>query len=208
MPKPPIGKKQGKFTYGDYCTWGEDERWELIEGVPYDITPAPLRVHSTIAGGILKQLLPFFDGKSCEVHFAPFDVRLPKGKEGDEKVDTVVQPDILVVCDEKKLDEKGCRGAPDLVIEIFSPSSASRDAVLKRRIYEKHGVREYWTVDPANRIVYLYSRTESGEFGKMVVFGDADVIKDPLFPGLEIDLKRVFPKLPPRVVKESPRKYL
>ena len=207
MPRETTRSKK-KYTYSDYCSWGDEERWELIEGVPFDMTPAPLRVHSNIAMGILKQLFPYFEGKPCEVHAAPFDVRLPRGNETDGKVDTVVQPDILVICDEKKLDEKGCRGAPDLVIEILSPSTASKDAVLKRRIYEKHGVREFWTVDPANRIVYLYSRNEAGEFGKPDTFGDSEIIKDPLFPGLEIDLKRVFPKLPPRVVKESPRKSL
>ncbi|MBF0500350.1 MAG: Uma2 family endonuclease [Candidatus Riflebacteria bacterium] len=196
-----------RFTYGDYCTWPEDERWELIDGVPFDMTPAPSRQHSKISGSLFYQFYNFFSGKPCEVHNAPFDVRLPRNKEPDDKIDTVVQPDILVVCDEKKLDDKGCRGAPDLVVEIISPSTASRDNITKKALYEKHGVKEYWLVSPTDRLVTIYRLEPDGEFGKSIIFCDTDKIEVPLFPGLEIDLTSVFPALP-RIVRESPRKYL
>ena len=120
----------------------------------------------------------------------------------------MVQPDILVVCDEKKLDDKGCRGAPDLVVEVLSPSTAPKDHITKKRLYEKHGVKEYWLISPIDRIVTLYRRESAAEFGPAQIFIDTDIIKIELFPGLEIDLAKVFPTLPPRVVRESPRKYL
>ncbi|MFZ2959495.1 MAG: Uma2 family endonuclease [Candidatus Ozemobacteraceae bacterium] len=196
-----------RFTYGNYCTWPENERWELIDGVPFDMTPAPSRQHSYISGNLAFLLHKFFLGKPCEVHNAPFDVRLPRNNEPDDEVETVVQPDILVVCDEKKLDEKGCRGAPDLVIEIISPSTASKDHITKKHLYEKHGVKEYWLISPGDRLVTIYQLESNRKFGIPRVFGDTDKIEVALFNGLEIDLTSVFPLLP-RIVRESPCKYL
>ena len=202
-------KQAGRpFTYADYCSWPEDERWEVIEGVAYDMSPAPARVHADLSMALLDQLLHFFREKPCRVYHAPFDVRFPNGKEPDDKVQTVVQPDILVVCDEKKLDDKGCRGAPDLVIEILSPSTASKDHIVKRCLYETHGVREYWIVDPINRLVTIYSRNPEGRFEAPAIHADPEKVKLGLFPELEIDLEKVFPPKPPRVVKESPARYL
>jgi len=196
-----------RFTYADYCSWPEEERWELIDGVAFCMSPAPARIHSLVSMGLLKQLLPFFDGRPCEVHAAPFDVRLPTGGEPDGEIMTVVQPDILIVCDEQKLDDKGCRGGPDLVIEILSPSTASRDCIRKRALYEKHGIREYWLMDPANRIVTVYTLNSEGRFDIPFMYAESDVIEVSLFPGLRIDLTRVFP-FQPKVVKESPGRYL
>ena len=112
-------KRTAGATYGEYATWPEDGRWELIDGIVYDMTPGPGTLHQGISTKLLAMIFLFFSEGSCEVFHAPFDVRLPKKNEPDEKVNTVVQPDILVVCDPEKLDEKGCRGAPDLVIEIL-----------------------------------------------------------------------------------------
>jgi len=205
---PQTKKNSGRrFTYGDYCSWPEDERWEVIEGVPFDMTPAPSRLHSLISGALEAVIRPFFADKSCEVHDAPFDVRLPLNDEPDEEVLTVVQPDILVVCDEKKLDDKGCRGAPDLIIEILSPSTASKDCIKKKALYEKHGVKEFWIVDPTNRIVTVYSIQPDHLFGKPIIYGEGDTVKICLFPGLEVDLGKVFPTQP-RIIRESPAKYL
>ena len=156
---PNLARKLGgRFTYGDYRSWSEEDRWELIDGVAYDMTPAPARIHADLSMALLKQLLAYFEGKPCKVYYAPFDVRLPEGNEPDDEIETVVQPDLLVVCDDKKLDDKGCRGAPDLVIEILSPATASKDCILKRALYEKHGVREFWLVDPANAWQRLFPR--------------------------------------------------
>lgn len=202
-----VSTSDRRFTYGDYLTWPENQRCELIDGVIYDMTPAPSRTHSNISIAILRQLLPFFEGKPCEVHNAPFDVRLPVGQEPDDEIATVVQPDILVVCDQVKLDEKGCRGAPDLVIEILSPSTASKDHIVKRWVYERHGVKEYWLVSPTDRIVIIYHLDGNGVYGKPDVHGDDATVAVALFPGLSIDLAKVFPALP-QVVREPPTTYL
>lgn len=195
-----------KYTYADYCSWPDDERWELIDGVPYDMTPAPSRLHADLSIALLRQLLPYFDGKTCKVYDAPFDVRLPKSQEADDRVNSVVQPDILIICDPQKLDDKGCRGAPDLVIEIPSPSTASKDHIKKRRLYEKHGVKEYWLLSPTDRILTVYHLVGKSLFGKPDVFDDTDVVEVKLFPGLTINLAKVFPPLP-KIVRQSPPRY-
>lgn len=203
----PATQPHAEFTYADYLTWPDEERWEIIDGVAYDMTPPPLRVHQRILLRLAFFLEGFFEGKSCEVNISPFDVRIPEKDEEDEKIRTVVQPDISVVCNPEKLDDQGCRGAPDLVIEILSPSTASYDAIVKRRRYERAGVKEYWLVDPANRIVTALKRQPDGTFGRVAYSSADDHLATDLFPGLDIDLSRVFPPLPPRVVRNSPRSY-
>lgn len=152
-------------TYADYLGWPEDARYELIDGVAYLMAPAPTLNHQDIAGEIYFQLRRSLAGKSCRTFIAPVDVRLPKAAEADEQIDTVVQPDVLVVCDPAKLNRRGIRGAPDFVLEVLSPATASHDHVLKRRVYERAGVKEYWLVHPADRIVTIY-RLLNGEYGK------------------------------------------
>ncbi|MBI4778090.1 Uma2 family endonuclease, partial [Candidatus Desantisbacteria bacterium] len=125
-------KKEERFTYGDYLKWPDDQRWELIDGVAYDMSPAPSRKHQKVVGELFAQFHSYLKDKSCEVYVAPFDVRLPEVDEGvaplaaDEEIITVVQPDIVVVCDRDKLDDRGGRGAPDIVIEILSPWTAKQ----------------------------------------------------------------------------------
>ena len=134
---------QETYTYGDYLRWDDGERWELIDGVAYNMTPAPNRRHQAILRELSYQFTAFLAGKPCEVYFSPFDVRLPEHNEKDEEVTTVVQPDLVVICDPDKLDDRGCRGAPDLVNEILSPSTSRKDMKTKLELYEKRGVREY-----------------------------------------------------------------
>jgi Uma2 family endonuclease len=152
-------------TYADYVSWPEDVRYELIDGRAYLMAPAPSLEHQDVAGEIYRQLSNTLEGKPCRPFIAPVDVRLPKANELDEQIDTVVQPDVLVVCDESKLDRRGVRGAPDFVVEVLSSSTASHDHVLKRRVYERAGVREYWLVHPIDRMVTIY-RLLDGEYGK------------------------------------------
>lgn len=152
-------------TYADYLTWPEDVRYELIDGIAYLMAPAPTLEHQDVAGEIYRQLANALRDKSCRAFIAPVDVRLPKAGEADESIDTVVQPDVLVVCDESKLDRRGVRGAPDLVVEVLSPATASHDHLIKRRVYERAGVREYWLVHPLDRIITIYRLTD-GEYGK------------------------------------------
>lgn len=153
-----------RHTYGDYLKWLEETRYELIDGVAYAMVPAPTRRHQEVLGELFRQLANALRGHPCRALIAPFDVRLPRGEEADETIDTVVQPDLSVVCDPQKLDERGCRGAPDWVVEMLSPATAGHDHILKRAVYERAGVREYWLVHPVDRIVTVY-RLEGGRYG-------------------------------------------
>jgi len=156
------------YTYSDYLLWDDDKRRELIDGVPY-LMSAPTRKHQKILGNLHIQFASLLKGKPCEVYFAPFDVRL----NADTLDNTVVQPDLLVVCDREKLDEAGCIGAPDLVVEVLSPSTSRHDRILKFKTYLKCGIREYWIIDPvnetlevhvlmgANYITYPYAHTDN-----------------------------------------------
>ncbi|MFH0803329.1 MAG: Uma2 family endonuclease [bacterium] len=190
----PLSKKEEKFTYGDYRSWPDEERWELIEGVPYDMTPAPSVSHQRILVELTKQFAVYLTGRPCEVFMAPFDVRLPVGDEKDEEIETVVQPDLVVVCDPTKLDEKGCRGTPDLVIEITSPATARRDQREKFLLYEKAGVKEYWIVNPTDKIVTVFILNENVKYGRPEIYSDEDSIRVGLFSGdLVIDLEPAFP---------------
>lgn len=149
-----------RFTYAEYLDWTGDERWELIEGEAF-LVPSPGRRHQEIVVALLVQIAAFLesdDGQrtGCRVYVAPFDVRLPKNDEPDGEITTVVQPDLAVICDPAKLDRAGCRGAPDWVIEVLSPATAARDLSRKRDLYEEHGVREYWIVDPDARTLLAH----------------------------------------------------
>jgi len=141
-----------RFTYADYESWDDENRYELIDGVAYMMS-APSTAHQSILGEFYRQLANFLVGKSCKVFLSPYDVCLTG--LGDED-DTVVQPDILVVCDDSKIDKKRCNGAPDMVIEILSPSTSKRDLFIKLEKYENAGVREYWIVDPDAKSVHVH----------------------------------------------------
>ena len=179
-------RKETRYTYADYCDWPDDERWELIDGVPYAMSPAPSQAHQSILGAIFNQLYGFLDGKPCKVFLAPFDVRL----NADTHDNTVVQPDILVVCDDDKLDGKGVVGAPDLVVEILSPSTALKDKTLKFDKYLKAGVREYWIVDPEINVV----STHVLENGRYYTVAYTETASMPVYvlDGCTIDLGKVF----------------
>lgn len=174
-----------RHTYRDYLQWPEDIRYELIDGVAYAMT-APNRRHQEVLLELARQVANALQGHPCRAFIAPFDVRLPKGNEADEEIDTVVQPDLCVVCDPTKLDERGCRGAPDWVVEVLSPATAGHDHILKRTVYERAGVREYWLVHPIDRIVTVY-RLQSGRFGVPEVRELEGRQAVAVLPGIEID---------------------
>ncbi|MFZ2960141.1 MAG: Uma2 family endonuclease [Candidatus Ozemobacteraceae bacterium] len=193
MGLPSTIKNDQKYTYKDYFAFPEDERWELIDGEAYCMTPAPKTLHQEILSNVHGFLWNFFQGKPCKVFPAPFDVRFPKKPdEPDEETDTVLQPDIVVICDKSKLDEAGARGAPDLVIEILSYSSTSRDFIKKRRVYERAGVKEYWIVVPWNRAVVIHRLGPSGQFDNVETI-DSKTLVSPSFPDLSIPLNKIFP---------------
>ncbi|MGH8116630.1 MAG: Uma2 family endonuclease, partial [Rhodanobacteraceae bacterium] len=160
-----LAKRDEKHhTYADYLRWPEDVRYELIDGVAYAMA-GPDLAHQEIVGDVYRQLANALEGQPCRAFVAPFDVRLPRPGQDDAETDTVVQPDVMVVRDPAKLDRRGVRGAPDLVVEVLSPSTAGHDQVLKRRVYERAGVREFWLVHPGDRIVTIY-RLQGGAYGK------------------------------------------
>ena len=169
----PTSKNATKKTYGDYLAWPEGTRVEIIEGETVDMGPIPSRRHQEVSGNIFASLHFQLRGSSCKVYHAPFDVRLPEENEPDEKCATVVQPDIAVVCDPAKLDDRGCKGAPDIVFEIVSPSSASTDHIAKLALYEKHGVGEYWIIHPEHRIVMRRVLGKNGKYMDVEVFDKA-----------------------------------
>jgi Uma2 family endonuclease len=183
-------------TYADLRQWVGDIRWELIDGQAHAMT-GPSWQHQSVTMGLAAQLLTYFRAHGCRVLPAPFDVRLPRGDEPDDAIDTVVQPDISVVCDPSKLDARGCRGAPDLVIEILSPSTAARDQLTKRALYERHGVREYWIVHPIDRIITIHRRGSEGGFEAPELFETRGSLVIAGFAGLTIDWDEAFADVPP-----------
>ncbi|MCD6397425.1 MAG: Uma2 family endonuclease [Spirochaetaceae bacterium] len=189
------------FSYKDYLSWtAENERWELIDGIAYDMIPAPTRKHQGISRNIARILSNYLEDKDCSVYAAPFDVRLPVGFQTDNEIDTVVQPDISVFCDQDKLDNKGAVGAPDLVIEILSPSTAVKDLREKFFLYEKVGVKEYWIVDPANETLTVYILDKKGKYPRGKVYAGEDKFQVGIFKDLEINMEDIF--------KDKPKKKL
>ena len=176
------------YTYADYCAWDDSRRWELIDGAAYAMSPSPSRGHQAITGEIFGQLREFLKGKPCKVFIAPFDVRL----NADGADDIVVQPDILVVCDESKLDGgNGVVGAPDFIAEILSPSSLKHDWIMKKRLYLRSGVREYWIVDPDAKMVTAHVLRDGGYMSYTYDEHDAAVPVEVL-SGCAINLTDVF----------------
>ncbi|UHA72392.1 Uma2 family endonuclease [Paenibacillus sp. 481] len=177
-----------RYTYADIQEW--DGRWELIYDVPYNMTPAPSTEHQRILGSLYFELRSFLKGTKCEPFVAPFDVRL--SEEGEyHSPDHVCQPDISVICNPEQIDEKGVRGAPKLVIEILSPSTALKDRNEKFKLYEKYGVAEYWIVDPTHLTIEVYG-FEEGSYRKREVFGKEDRLRSFALHEFTIHLAEVF----------------
>lgn len=178
-------------TYGEYLNWPDEEHYELIDGVAYvREPPASLRSHQEVVGELYHQLRLALQGKSARAYVAPFDVRLPEGGEADDRIVTVVQPDVIMVNDHSKLDERGMRGAPDWVAEVLSPSTSSHDQTVKLPAYERAGVREVWLVQPADRILTIY-RLEGGCYGRPIVLGLKGRTAISAIPGVSIDWDRL-----------------
>jgi Uma2 family endonuclease len=189
-PMGPTAEKMGNgFTYTDYVRWPDDERWEIISGEAYAMTPAPSIRHQEISGYLYSLLAQFFKGRDCKPFYAPTDVVF------DEQ--NIVQPDLLVVCDKNKITEKNIQGAPDLVVEILSPSTAVKDKREKRALYERFGVREYLIVYPAEELMEHFVLSD-GRYGTAEVFGWDEILSLAIFPELALNLWEVFDKQPPQ----------
>ncbi len=182
------------YTYADYAMWKFEERLELIKGKIFKMSPAPGVNHQRIVVNILRPLANFLFQKQCEVFVAPFDVRLVRAEDNDRKGETVVQPDICVICDEAKVaDQRSCIGAPDLVVEILSPGNNTKEIKIKYNLYEEFGVKEYWVVYPEEQSLLQYVLGKEGKFvteGRALTVGDK--ITTPVLPGFEMTLDDVF----------------
>lgn len=183
-----------RYSFADLLTWEEDGQMELLSGQVVMMAP-PLRSHQEVSGELFRQLANFLEGKRCRVYAAPFAVRLFE-KEGDapEDVDTVVEPDITVVCDTGKLDKYGCKGAPELVIEVLSPSTRRHDRLVKLELYQRAGVAEYWLVDPENQSVQVLLLGKEGYLLPHEDYGRRDIAKVNVLEGCFIELEKVFPE--------------
>ncbi|MGA2547406.1 MAG: Uma2 family endonuclease [Rectinemataceae bacterium] len=189
---------QERFTYRHYRTWPDSERWEIIDGHAWAMSPAPKSRHQALVWKLSSLIYNFLKGKPCRAYPAPFDVLLPRGNEDDDEVDTIVQPDISVFCDKSKITERGARGAPDLVVEILSPSTSKKDLKDKFELYEKHGVREYWVIDPSAWSVWVYrlgsgDRFDEGELKERL--GDTSPIASAVLEGFVVDPMELFADL-------------
>jgi len=189
----PVERQKQKYSYKDYLEWDDDGRWEIIEGLVFDMTPAPSVKHQGVLMELSRQFANYLIDKKCRVFTAPLDVILPESSENSEDIYNVVQPDLIVVCDLEKLDEKGCRGAPDLVVEILSPSTVQKDMKLKLGLYESHGVREYWIIHPSDKTLMVLLLGRNRRYGRPQIYSDKDRVMPGLFHGeLVIDLEAVF----------------
>ena len=178
-------RKDRTFTYADYLSWGEEIRCELIGGVVHMLA-APTWEHQRISMRLSRQLSNYLDGTPCEVFAAPFDVRLNAlGRD-----DTVLQPDLAVICDHSKLSGTGCVGAPDMIIEILSPSTAGKDCLIKLNWYLEAGVHECWLVDPDSKSLRIYIMKDTGCV--TVAYAEKDTVPVYVLDGCEIDLSQVF----------------
>lgn len=193
------------FSYHDYLQWDE-ERWEIIDGVVYDMSPAPSRWHQKISGDLFAKIHAQLADSPCEVYHAPLDVRLTEiANAEDDDITTVVQPDIVVVCEQEKLDDRGCIGAPDLVVEILSPATASKDLKVKRDLYEKHGVKEYWIVHPLDKFFMVYTLDENRLYQKSAIFTEDDIISSSAVAPVRIQLEDIFGKVATKNTTSPPK---
>jgi Uma2 family endonuclease len=184
-----------RYTYADYLTWMDDVRRELFDGFIKLMKPAPSRRHQELSVNLTVLLGAFLIHKKCKLYHAPSDVRFPKNKssKSDKQIFTVLQPDLYIVCDLSKLDDRGCLGVPDLIIEIISPKNSKRDLKDKFEIYQQHGVREYWIVGPNDETVNVFVLDENGKFQFKGLYANDDKIPVNIFNGdLKVDLTEVF----------------
>ena len=180
------------YTYEDYCKFTDEKRREVINGVIYALA-SPIKEHEDILINLVLELGAYLKGKKCKV-YTSFEVRLPRKGETKNTASNVVRPDIFIVCDEKKLTRRGCVGAPDLIIEILSPSTAGIDRIKKFNLYQEHGVQEYWIVDAYNQTIDKFILDE-GKYNRAEVFSREDNISPATFPDLTINLEEIFPPL-------------
>lgn len=182
-----------EYSFADYLTWKFQERIELIKGKIFEMSPAPSRFHQRVSGNVYYIFRDYLKNKTCGLYAAPFDVRLINFKKStaDNQVTTVVQPDICIICDREKLDDKGCIGAPDLIVEILSPGNTEREMGIKFDLYEENLVKEYWIIEPTDKTIFIYT-LQNGKYIGLKPQTHLDVIKSPLFPEMNFNIEDIF----------------
>lgn len=195
-----------QYTYKDYLAWNLKERVELIKGYIFRMT-APIRDHQEISGKIFRGISNFLNEKNCKVYYAPFDVRFYDLADPGKAITNVVEPDISVICDLKKLDERGCLGAPDLIVEILSPSTSEKDLTYKYDLYQSHGVHEYWVVGPTDKTLLIYTLDASGKYQPSRLYVRGNVVTSTVLEGFSLDLSDVFEPFDWAVHDELEKQY-
>ncbi len=182
------------YTYADYLKWTFEDRLELIKGYIFKMSH-PLEIHQRILGKVGSVIYNYLKGKTWVSYFAPFDVRLTQNSSNDEDVITVVQPNICIICDLKKIDKKGCLGAPDIVVEILSPGNNKTELQNKYEVYEEAGVKEYWIIQPEGKTFFKYVLDENGQYQSTKLLTLGDEVTSTILPGFILNLDEVFADL-------------
>lgn len=182
------------YSYADYLRWTFEERVEIIKGKFFNMSPAPIRIHQEVSVNLLTLFSNYLKGKKCKVYHAPFDVRLPnKPEDPFDKIQSVVQPDLCIVCKNNLLDEKGLNGAPDLIVEILSPSTENRDLNQKYQLYQENKVKEYWVAYPKEELIDVFLLdSKTGRYLPALRYGISDEIPINLFDGYSINCTDIF----------------
>jgi Uma2 family endonuclease len=182
----------GYYSYADYLTWPMDLVAELIQGRLFKkAAAAPNRIHQRVSLKLSVKLYQFLEGKTCQVYEAPFDVRFPKDSKEDHRIFDVVQPDICVVCDPSILDQRGCIGSPDLIVEILSPGNSKLELKQKFDLYESREVKEYWIIQPEHQTMTIYTWV-NGTYLPSRLFTTGDVVESEVVKGFKLDLEEFF----------------
>jgi Uma2 family endonuclease len=183
------------YSYADYLNWKMDQAVELIRGRVLRMSPAPRTIHQRISFALSGVFFNFHKEHHCDAFAAPFDVRLydlKKSSKANKDIHTVVQPDLCIICDAEKIDERGCLGAPDLIVEILSPGNSSKEMRLKYELYEASGVQEYWIVDPEHQTVHLFYTDANDTYQLSKIYIPEDELQSVIFPDLRVSLSEVF----------------
>lgn len=179
------------YSYADYLQWDFEERVELIKGKVFPLY-TPFTAHQRVSGNIVFALANFLYKKQETVFNAPFDVRFPNLSKENQDIFTVLQPDISVICDRNKIDEPGCLGAPDIVVEILSPGNNKKELQNKYEVYEENGVQEYWIVSPQDKTFFKYILNQDGVYVPSRLLTTGNEVTTPIFPGFIMSLEEVF----------------
>ncbi len=182
------------YTYADYLKWTFKERVELIKGKIFEMSPAPSSNHQRLSSRLHIAIGKFLEGKPCEIFSAPFDVRLPRKSKDDKDIFTVLQPDICIICDPSKIEERGCLGAPDIVVEILSPANNKKELKYKKEIYQESGVKEYWIVDVREKAVQIYVFSNQAEVSSTYLYPE-NKITSSILPGFSLDVGVLYTNL-------------